>query len=198
LSEGTASIADVNRTEPRPAATLPPVALTPEQAAAVAVALAAQPEGPYAADGRGALEKVLAVLEPDPVRRAELLATSADAGRSAAVRSVVEQAVTRRQVLVLEYRDSRGSTSSREVEPQLLARSGRHWFLVAWCREREAVRWFREDRIEGVEATGEPAPRRDLADLGVPPVDRHPAGRALDTPAAPARTRLVVLPGGRA
>jgi predicted DNA-binding transcriptional regulator YafY len=198
LSEGTASIADVNRTEPRPAATLPPVALTPEQAAAVAVALAAQPEGPYAADGRGALEKVLAVLEPDPVRRAELLATSADAGRSAAVRSVVEQAVTRRQVLVLEYRDSRGSTSSREVEPQLLARSGRHWFLVAWCREREAVRWFREDRIEGVEATGEPAPRRDLADLGVPPVDRHPAGRALDKPAAPARTRLVVLPGGRA
>jgi predicted DNA-binding transcriptional regulator YafY len=197
LSEGAASIAGVNRTEPRPTATLPPVALTPEQAAAVAVALAAQPEGPYAADGRAALEKVLAVLEPDPVQRAELLATSEDAGRSAAMRSVVEQAVTRRRVLALEYRDGRGSTSHREVEPQLLARSGRHWFLVAWCREREAVRWFREDRIEGVATTGETAPRRDLADLGVPPVDRHPAGRALDKPAAPAGPRLVVLPGGR-
>ncbi len=197
MSEGAASIAGVNRTEPRPAATLPPVALTPEQAAAVAVALAAQPEGPYAADGRAALEKVLSVLEPDPVRRAELLVTRAEAGRSAAVRSVVEQAVSRHRVLVLGYRDGRGSTSRREVEPQLLARSGRHWFLVAWCREREAVRWFREDRIETVEPTGETAPRRDLADLGVPPVDRHPAGRALDRPAAAGPPRLVVLPGGR-
>ncbi|HET6395121.1 MAG TPA: WYL domain-containing protein [Blastococcus sp.] len=187
----------MNRTGPRPAATLPPVALTPEQAAAVAVALAAQPEGPYAADGRAALEKVLSVLEPDPVRRAELLLTSAEAGRTAAVRSVVEQAVARHRVLVLGYRDGRGSTTRREVEPQLLARSGRHWFLVAWCRERDAVRWFREDRIETVEPTGETAPRRDLTDLGVPPVDRHPAGRALDRPAPAGPPRLVVLPGGR-
>ncbi len=200
------SIAGVKRTEPRPAAPLPPVALTPEQAAAVAVALAAQPEGPYAADGRAALEKVLAVLEPDPVRRAELLATSEGAGRSAAMRSVIDQAVTRHRVLELEYRDGRGSTSRREVEPQLLARSGRHWYLVAWCRERDAVRWFREDRIESVDITGETAPRRDLADLGSPPSDRHPAGRALPPvdrhPAARALPpvappRLVVLPGGR-
>ncbi len=200
------SIAGVKRTEPRPAAPLPPVALTPEQAAAVAVALVAQPEGPYAAEGRAALEKVLAVLEPDPVRRAELLATSEGAGRSAAMRSVIDQAVTRHRVLELEYRDGRGSTSRREVEPQLLARSGRHWYLVAWCRERDAVRWFREDRIESVDITGETAPRRDLADLGSPPSDRHPAGRALPPvdrhPAARALPpvappRLVVLPGGR-
>ena len=194
----------MNRTEPRrPAASLPPVALTPEQAAAVAVALAAQPPGPYAADGHAALQKVLDVLEPDPARRGQLLATSmgvsAEAGRSAGIRAAVEEAVTRSRVLLLEYRDGRGSSTRREVEPQLLARSGRHWFLVAWCREREAVRWFREDRIEGVEQTGEAAPRRDLADLGVPPVDRHPAGRALGRTSAPsAPPRLVVLPGGRA
>jgi predicted DNA-binding transcriptional regulator YafY len=198
-----ASIRDVNRTEPRrPAGTLPPVTLTPEQAAAVAVALAAQPDGPYAADGRAALEKVLDVLEPDAGRRAQLLATSlwvsAEAGRTAEIRSVVEEAVTRSRVLVLRYRDGRGSTSRREVEPQLLARSGRHWFLVAWCRQREALRWFRLDRIEGADATGEPAPRRDLADLGTPPAEGHPAGRALDKPPAAALPRLVVLPGGRA
>lgn len=192
-----ATVRLVTRTEPRPAATLPPVALTPEQAAAVAVALTTQPEGPYAVHGRAALEKVLAALEPDPVRREELLATSEDAGRSAGIRAVVEQAVTRHQVLALEYRDGRGSASHREVEPQLLARSGRHWFLVAWCRERAAMRWFRADRIEAAETTGETAPRRDLADLGTPPVDRHPAGRALDGPPAPRPPRLVVLPGGR-
>ncbi|SOE02171.1 WYL domain-containing protein [Blastococcus haudaquaticus] len=201
LSEAPASIRLVNRTEPRrPTASLPPVTLTPEQAAAVAVALAAQPPGPYAADGHAALQKVLDVLEPDANRRGQLLATSmgvsAEAGRTAGVRAAVEEAVTRSRVLLLEYRDGRGSTTRREVEPQLLARSGRHWFLVAWCREREAVRWFREDRIESVDPTGETAPRRDLADLGVPPVDRHPAGRALDRKPAPAPPRLVVLPGG--
>src|SRR3712207_1119376 len=179
-----------NRTgPPRPAAPLPPVSLTPEEAAAIAVALAAQPDGPYAAAGKAALEKVLGALEPDAARRAQLLATSlwvsAEAGHAAQVRTIVEQAVTRHRVLALRYRDGRGSSSRREVEPQLLARSGRHWFLVAWCRERQAVRWFREDRIESVELTGDPAPRRDLADLGTPPADGHPAGRALGK-AAPA------------
>ena len=192
----------MTRTVSRTAAGLPPVTLAPEEAAAIAVALSAQPDGPYATAGRAALEKVLEVLEPDAARRAQLLATSlwvgAEAGHAAQVRSVVEQAVTRHRVLVLRYRDGRGSTSRREVEPQLLARSGRHWFLVAWCRERQAMRWFREDRIEGVELTGETAPRRDLADLGTPPADGHPAGRALSRAAAAAPARLVVLPGGRA
>ena len=193
----------MTRTVSRTAAALPPVTLAPEEAAAIAVALAAQPDGPYAADGRAALEKVLEVLEPDPARRAQLLATSlwvsAEAGHAAEIRSVVEQAVTRHRVLVLRYRDSAGSTSRREVEPQLLARSGRHWFLVAWCRERQAMRWFRADRIESAELTGEPAPRRDLTDLGAPPADGHPAGRALGRgPATPSAPRLVVLPGGRA
>jgi predicted DNA-binding transcriptional regulator YafY len=193
----------VNRTESRrPAATLPPVTLTPEEAAAVAVALAARPDGPYAESGRGALEKVLAALEPDADRRAQLLATSlwvsAEAGHAAGIRSAVEQAVSRRRVLVVRYRDGKGAPSRRVVEPQLLAKRGRHWFLVAWCREREAMRWFREDRIAGVELTAETAPRRELTDLGAPPADGHPAGRALATAAATAPARLVVLPGGRA
>jgi predicted DNA-binding transcriptional regulator YafY len=195
--------------ESHPAATLPPVTLTPEEAAAVAVALAAQPEGPYADAGRGALEKVLGVLEPDPRRRAQLLATSlwvsAEAGRAAELRTVVEQAVAQRRVVVLRYRDGKGQPSRREVEPHLLARSSDHWFLVGWCREREAPRWFREDRIEGVELTGETAPRRDPALFGAPS-DTHPAGRALGRrpPAAPPaaaptpRGGLTVLPGGKA
>jgi predicted DNA-binding transcriptional regulator YafY len=203
----------VNRTEHRPAATLPPVTLTPEEAAAVAVALAARPDGPFAGDGRSALEKVLAALEPDPRRRADLLASSeqvgTEAGRQAGIRSAVERAVSERRVAVLEYRDGRGAGSHRTVEPQLLVRSSRHWFLVAWCRERRALRWFRADRIADVQVTAETAPRRELSGLGPPPADTHPAGRALSgavpaartgppaTPAPLATPRLVVLPGGR-
>ncbi|MGY1688784.1 helix-turn-helix transcriptional regulator [Geodermatophilus sp. SYSU D01105] len=191
----------MKRTEVRPAATLPPVTLTPEEAAAVAVALAAQPDGPYADAGRGALEKVLGALEPDARRRAQLLATSlwvsAEAGRSAELRSVVEQAVAQRRVLVLRYRDGKGAASRRTVEPQLLARTSDHWFLVAWCRERQAPRWFREDRIEAAELTTEIAQRRDPGLFGAPSTT-HPAGRALGTAPTRAPARLVVLPGGRA
>ncbi len=73
----------MNRTESRSPAFLPPVTLTPEEAAAVAVALAAQPDGPFAGSGQQALEKVLTVLEPDPRRRAELR----EAGRRAGARA---------------------------------------------------------------------------------------------------------------
>jgi predicted DNA-binding transcriptional regulator YafY len=187
--------------EPRPAPALPPVTLTPEEAAAIAVALAARPEGPYAADGGSALEKVLGVLEPDPARRADLLATSlwvrSEAGHSAEIRSAVGEAVARRRVVSLRYRDGQGQASVRHVEPQLLVRSSDHRFLVAWCRERQALRWFREDRIESLELTDESAPRRELAGLGAPPASGHPAGRALGRRATPAPPRLVVLPGGR-
>jgi len=204
----------VKRTEVRPAATLPPVTLTPEEAAAIAAALAARPDGPYTEAGRGALEKVLGALEPDAGRRARLLATSlwvsAEASSASELRTLVEQAVAQRRVLVLRYRDGKGSASRRTVEPQMLVRSSDHWFLVAWCRERQALRWFREDRIEGAELMAGTAPRRDLAGLGVPPSSGHPAGRALHRrPPAPEpvltpvpeqgsdRPRLVVLAGGR-
>jgi predicted DNA-binding transcriptional regulator YafY len=200
----------MSRTESRPAPLLPPVTLAPEEAAAIAVALAARPGGPYADAGRTALEKVLGALEPDPVRRARLVASSlwagAEAGQAADDLAVLEQAVHGRRVVALRYRDGKGEVSRREVEPQLLVRSSDHVFLVAWCRERSALRWFRADRIESVELTGETAPRRDLAGLGAPPVTGHPAGRALRRGApggrpaanpAPARPQLVVLPGGR-
>jgi predicted DNA-binding transcriptional regulator YafY len=213
LSVAGASIPDVSRrTEPRSTPMLSPVALAPEEAAAVAVALAAQPDGPYADAGRAALEKVLAVLEPDPQRRAQLLATSlwvsAEVGHSADLRATAERAVTQRRVVVLRYRDGKGRASRRVVEPQLLSRSSDHWYLVAWCRERQGPRWFREDRIETIELTDETAPRRDPGLFGAPSTT-HPAGRALGRGAAarvPAgripveqtpAPRLTVLRGGR-
>jgi hypothetical protein len=76
LSVAPASIRRVSRTEHRTAATLPPVSLAPEEAAAVVVALAAAPDGPYADAGRAALEKVLTALEPDPSRRKALRETA--------------------------------------------------------------------------------------------------------------------------
>jgi predicted DNA-binding transcriptional regulator YafY len=193
----------MTRTVSRSPVTLP-LSLTPEQAAAVAVALAAQPDGPYAAEGRGALERVLAALEPDP-RRREALVTSTllvrvEAERAAAVRSQLEQGLAQHRVVVLTYRDGKGAATRREVESQLLARTADREYLVAWCREREAIRWFRLDRVASAELTAESAPRRDPATFGAPPPGEHPthpAGRALRARAAERRPKLTLLPGGR-
>jgi predicted DNA-binding transcriptional regulator YafY len=191
----------MTRTELRSPATLPPLTLTADQAAAIAAALAAYPGGPYAGAGLAALQKVLAVLEPDQQRRTELLATSmwvsAEAAEFSAVRATVERAVLQRQVLVLRYRDGKGRPSRREVEPQLLARGPEHWFLVAWCRERQAPRWFRLDRIASAALSEERAPRRDPALFGAPS-ETHPAGRGRRPALAEPRRGLVVLPGGKA
>jgi predicted DNA-binding transcriptional regulator YafY len=175
------------------AATLPPVTLTPEQAAAIAVALATQPDGPYAVDGRAALEKILDVLDPEGRERAEQLAErvwvrSRPSTGTPGVHRAVEQALSERRVLVLGYRDGAGQVTRRRVEPQLLARTGDRWYLLAWCLERSAARWFRCDRIDSAALTPDTAAERDPALFGTPPPDAgpvrprrsaaHPAGRA--------------------
>lgn len=77
----------MKHTGSRTAALLPPVTLTPEEAAAVAVALAGRTDGPLAGAGRAALQKVLEVLEPDPRRRAEILAATPGASEESGGRA---------------------------------------------------------------------------------------------------------------
>ena len=164
------------------AATLPPVNLTPAQAVAVAVALSGSADAPFAVDGRAALAKVLDVLGPEARAEAERLAgrvwVRGPAPGRPGTASVVEEALRGRRVLVIGYRDRHGTSSRRRVEPHLLARTGDRWYLVAWCREREAPRWFRWDRIEDAALTPETAPARDPAAFGTPPPDAHTVRRS--------------------
>jgi predicted DNA-binding transcriptional regulator YafY len=159
-----------------PAATLPPVNLTPAQAVAVSVALAGATDAPFAADGRAALEKVLDVMGPGARREAERLGgrvwVRAGRGRPGPA-GVVEEALLRGRVVAIRYRDGEGTVSRRRVEPHLLARTGDRWYLIGWCRDRRAPRWFRWDRIEAAQLTAETAPQRDPALYGTPPPDAH-------------------------
>ncbi|RYV51141.1 helix-turn-helix transcriptional regulator [Pengzhenrongella frigida] len=164
-------------------ASLPPVNFSPSQAVAVAVALAALPPGsPFAVDGAAARGKVFDALGPGDRERARDVAgriwfetpTGAHPRAERRVLRVVEQALLLHLVLAIGYRDSAGRGTHRAVEPVLLARRDGRWFLVAWCRDRAAIRWFRLDRIGQADLMREHYPPRDVAEVGTPPADAAP------------------------
>jgi predicted DNA-binding transcriptional regulator YafY len=67
-----------------------------------------------------------------------------------------ERAFLDRQVLRFRYRDAKGATTLREVEPQAMLILPPLWYLVGWDPTRAGFRHFRMDRIsqpEGVEGT---------------------------------------------
>ncbi|MBW3576949.1 MAG: WYL domain-containing protein [Actinobacteria bacterium] len=162
-------------------AALPPLSFTAGEATAIAVALAAEPSLPFGPDGRTALAKVLGAMDDTQRRRTDDLAsriwmgTTAGDGRPAAAR-ILDEALRASLVVHLDYRDAEGrGTRSRPVEPLAFARTGGHWYLLGWCREREAGRWFRMDRIQDARATREQFPPRDLHEVfGAAPDDAHP------------------------
>jgi predicted DNA-binding transcriptional regulator YafY len=84
-----------------------------------------------------------------------------------AVPLAIQEAITARHVLVLDYRDRNDLVTVREVEPVAFVGTRTQWYLMAWCRLRDGGRAFRMDRILAVTDTGEPAPHRLYRDLKV-------------------------------
>jgi predicted DNA-binding transcriptional regulator YafY len=146
------------------ARTLPPVNLTPDEAVAMAVALKRMDGTPFRAAAGSALRKLLAAMRPDDVMAAQDLAGRIHvlAGGQAppGVPRLVADALSAARVLRISYCDRAGAATAREIEPLGYVCRAEHWYLVAWCRSREAVRVFRTDRITAVAVTAEvPAPR---------------------------------------
>ncbi len=84
------------------------------------------------------------------------------AGRSAAAESAAAAAARRaahdQRALEIEYFSaSRDAQSTRVVDPIRVVLVGDHSYLEAWCREAEAVRLFRFDRILDARVLDEPA-----------------------------------------
>jgi predicted DNA-binding transcriptional regulator YafY len=114
---------------------------------------------PPNAGGRGATGG--AIPAPGPAA----VPGSGEAGM--AVPLAIQEAITARHVLLLDYQDRHDVTTSREIEPVAFAGTRAHWYLMAWCRLRDGARAFRLDRIRAAVDTGEPAPQRSYADLEV-------------------------------
>lgn len=168
-----------------PQSHLAPVPLTAGEAAAIFIALAAQPQMPYAIEGRSALVKMHGAMTPEQRAMASDAASRVwmrsdpDAERPPAA-GVIDDALRRQVAVTILYADPEGKRSRRTIEPMAYARTSGNWSVLAWCQLRDGGRWFRLDRISRAWPTNTPCTPRDLrAVFGEPPADAMPAAALL-------------------
>ena len=143
----------------KPGFDVPPLMFTLSEIEALAVGarMVEAWGGPVLAEGaRTAIEKIVAALPPErrlAVESTRLYAPSFHVdGRAMRQLEAVREAIGSRSVLRLDYRDSGGKPSERDVWPLALYYWGRTWTIGAWCETRKDFRNFRVDRIAGLEA----------------------------------------------
>jgi predicted DNA-binding transcriptional regulator YafY len=147
---------------------LPPLNLTPAEAAAIATALAATRAMPFAEAGRSALNKLSGVMASAPKSSASKLVSHirvAQGPRSEPahlIADVLQRALIDSVAVELTYRDAESRESTRIVEPAGLVGTRHGWYLAAWCRLRQAPRAFRLDRIAQASLTQEAVSGRPL------------------------------------
>lgn len=159
-------------------ASLPPVSLSPAQAVALMAAVSAAPEAPYADLASAGIQKILGVLDPRTRARADALANrvwvNALPVASRAIRSALEEAMVEQRVIRIRYTSRDGTTTTRDVEPVLFASTDGQWYLVGWCRLRDAMRWFIVSHIERANATKRTCSGHTIDEVGVPPANARP------------------------
>ncbi|WP_269471456.1 helix-turn-helix transcriptional regulator [Actinomyces slackii] len=152
---------------------LPPVTLTDAQALSLLAAVAAAPDAPYSDLAASAVGKIMDVLDPSTRARVDQLASrvwvNPASSSSRVIRSACEQAMTEQRVLRIDYVAAGGASSRRDVEPIVFANTNGTWYLVGWCRLRDAVRWFSVSRIRRASVTRQPCAGHTVAQIGTPP-----------------------------
>ncbi|HET7094113.1 MAG TPA: WYL domain-containing protein, partial [Thermomicrobiales bacterium] len=148
-------------------ATLPPLNLTPAEAVALAVALAAAPAMPFAAAGHSAMQKLAGAMAAAPKDVAARLVRQIRVaprpdGPADRASETIQRALLASVALALVYRDAQDRETARVVEPVGLVGARNGWYLAAWCRLRQGPRTFRLDRIAHAALTDEPIAPRSL------------------------------------
>lgn len=159
-------------------ASLPPVTLSPAQAVALMAAVSATRDAPYADLAAAGIRKIMDVLDPRTRAQADELAqrvwVNAPAFPSRAVRSALEEAMVEQRVTRIRYTSRDGTTTTRDVEPVLFASTSGRWYLVGWCRLRDAMRWFAVPRIERASVTKAACSGHTIHEVGEPPENARP------------------------
>lgn len=159
-------------------ASLPPVSLSPAQAVALMAAVSAAPDAPYADSATAGVRKILDVLDPRTRARADELAhrvwVDAPPSPSRLIRSALEEGMAEQRVVRIRYTAGDGSTTTRDVEPVLFASANGRWYLVGWCRLRDAMRWFTVSRVERADVTAIACTGHTVDEVGEPPANARP------------------------
>ena len=155
-----------------PAHTLAPLNFTVDEALAVMIALGTLGTSPFNDAATSALRKVVAVTDDRSLREtADLAARIHLLGEHRPNEAPPELADALRtgHVLQIAYIDRNGTATLRDVEPMGFVGKGSDWYLIAWCRLRDALRAFRGDRITEANPLSERPARRPLRaeDLGI-------------------------------
>ncbi|BBZ43871.1 helix-turn-helix transcriptional regulator [Mycobacterium parmense] len=160
----------------RDAYALPPVELTPDEAAAVAVATQLWESPELITATQGALLKLRAAgVDVDPSEIGAPVAIASPAGvpglrGSEDVLGILLAAIDSRQAVQFPHRPSRAEPySTRTVEPWGVVTQKGRWYLVGHDRDRDDIRVFRLSRI-GPEVTpiGPPGAVTVPADADLP------------------------------
>jgi predicted DNA-binding transcriptional regulator YafY len=153
----------------RPGFKLPPLLFTEEEATAIMLGLLANPwleieQAPVAVEG--ALAKVSRVL---PLRTRDRLRAIAEhlvyfapqpaAQPNASLLITLSEAIGQQQRIAISYRSHADELTRRQVEPYGIVGLEGHWYLVGYCRLRQAHRMFRLDRIQEATVLAEPFER---------------------------------------
>jgi predicted DNA-binding transcriptional regulator YafY len=141
-------------------------------------AVSAAHDAPYADLAAAGIRKIMDVLDPRTRAQANELAhriwVDALPSSSRAVRSAVEEAMVEQRVLRIRYTSRDGATTTRDVEPVLFASTSGRWYLVGWCRLRDAMRWFAASRIERASVTKITCSGHTIGEIGEPPQNARP------------------------
>ena len=140
----------------REAYALPPVELTPDEAAAVAVATQLWESPELITATQGALLKLRAAgVDVDPEAPVAIASPDGVPGLrgSEEVLNILLSAIDSRQAVQFPHRPSRAEPyTTRTVEPWGVVTEKGRWYLVGHDRDRDATRTFRLSRI-GAEVT---------------------------------------------
>ncbi len=77
----------------------------------------------------------------------------------------IQRALAKKQVLIIDYSNSKEEVTKREVEPIGIFYYSMTWHLIGWCRLRNDYRDFRSDRIKHLESSSQTFESRNLMSL---------------------------------
>ena len=118
-----------------------------------------------------ALQKVKAVLRSSQKEKVEHLQNNIKFQLPACMAndydylSVLQTAISHKQVVDMEYKNNKSEVSKRRLEPIGLVFYAFSWHLIAWCHLRGEYRDFKLARILRVKNTGEPFSIQDHLEL---------------------------------